>query len=125
MNRECIGANRALTAEERTDMQRHSVIGEQEATKLGLNRAVQLFVRWHHEAWDGSGYPDALEREEIPLPARILHVVDAYSAYANSRPFRAALPLSGVRKRLIELSGLEFDPLVVRVFLSVMPHENS
>ena len=80
MNRDYIGANRPLRQDERVDMQRHTVIGEQEAAKRNLNRAVQLLVRWHHEWWNGTGYPDALEREQIPLAARILRVADTFSA---------------------------------------------
>ena len=63
MDRDYIKANRPLRDDERIDMQRHTVIGEQEAAELGLSRAVQLLVRWHHEWWSGAGYPDALERE--------------------------------------------------------------
>ncbi|MDQ3042737.1 MAG: HD domain-containing protein, partial [Acidobacteriota bacterium] len=67
MNRDYIKAGRKLREDERVDMQRHPIIGEQEAAKRGLSRAVQLLVRWHHEWWNGAGYPDALEREQIPL----------------------------------------------------------
>ena len=60
MNREYIKVSRILTEQEHVDMQRHPVIGEQETAKRGLSRAVQLLVRWHHEWWNGAGYPDAL-----------------------------------------------------------------
>src|SRR3982751_3662927 len=76
MGREYIGASRTLNADERLDLQRHPVIGEQEAAKLGLPRGVQLLVRWHHEWWNGDGYPDRLHGEQIPLAARILRVSD-------------------------------------------------
>ena len=119
MNRDYIRANRLLTADERIDMQRHPVIGEQETAKRGLSRAVQLLVRWHHEWWNGAGYPDALEREEIPLAARILRVADTYSALTDARPFRAAMSEAEAKRRLTEWAGLEFDPLIVKVFLSL------
>ncbi len=74
MERDYIQAARPLTTEERLDLARHPVIGEREASRVGADRAAQLLVRWHHEWWNGAGYPDALRREEIPLaranPAR-------------------------------------------------------
>jgi HD-GYP domain-containing protein (c-di-GMP phosphodiesterase class II) len=119
MNREYIKAARVLTVQEQVDMQRHTVIGEQETAKRGLSRAVQLLVRWHHEWWNGSGYPDALSREQIPLAARILRVSDTYAALTDKRPFRAAISKEEARKYLTEWSGIEFDPAVVKMFLSL------
>ncbi len=119
MSREYIGAKRILRADELLDVQRHSVIGEQEAAKRGLNRAVQLLVRWHHEWWNGTGYPDALEREQIPLAARILRVADTYAAMTDHRPFRDALSEAAAKQYLIEWAGIEFDPKVVKAFLSL------
>jgi HD-GYP domain-containing protein (c-di-GMP phosphodiesterase class II) len=117
MNREYIGANRVLTATERIDLERHPVIGEQDVAKLGLPRGVQLIVRWHHEWWNGSGYPDGLEGEQIPLAARILRAADTYTALTAGRPFRAARTANDAKQYLIEWAGIEFDPTVVRAFL--------
>lgn len=119
MNREYIGAKRSLREEELFDMQRHTVIGEQEAAKRGFNRAVQLLIRWHHEWWSGVGYPDALAGEQIPLAARILRVADTYAAMTDERPFRHAISESESRRRLIEWAGIEFDPQVVKAFLTL------
>lgn len=119
MSRDYIKSNRILRDDERVDMQRHTVIGEQEAAKRGFSRAVQLLVRWHHEWWNGAGYPDALERDLIPLAARILRVCDTYAAMTDSRPFRAALSETEARKYLTEWAGLEFDPAVVKAFLAL------
>jgi putative nucleotidyltransferase with HDIG domain len=119
MNREYIKASRLLREEERIDMQRHTVIGEQEAAKRGLARAVQLLVRWHHEWWNGAGYPDALEHEQIPLAARILRAADTYAALTDSRPYSVAISASEAKRYLIEWSGIEFDPKVVKSFLSL------
>ncbi len=123
MNREYIVAGGILNADEHLDMQRHPVIGEQETAKMGLPRAVQLLVRWHHEWWNGGGYPDKLSGEQIPLAARILRVADTYSALTDSRPFRAALTESEARKYMAEWAGIEFDPKVIQAFytLSDMP----
>nr|MBA3695008.1 HD domain-containing protein [Acidobacteriota bacterium] len=87
MNRDYIKSNRPLREDERADVQRHTIIGEQEAAKRGSNRAVQLLVRWHHEWWNGTGYPDALQCEQIPLTARILRVADTYCALTDERPY--------------------------------------
>jgi HD-GYP domain-containing protein (c-di-GMP phosphodiesterase class II) len=119
MNRDYIKANRILTEEERIDMQRHTVIGEQEAAKRGLSRAVQLLVRWHHEWWNGGGYPDALEREQIPLAARILRVADTYSALTDTRPYNLPVSEAEAKRYLAEWAGVEFDPKIIKAFLSL------
>ena len=119
MNREYIGRNRPLSEDERVDMQRHTIIGEQEAAKRGLNRAVQLLVRWHHEWWNGTGYPDALEREQIPFAARILRVCDTFSALTDARPYRAATSEAEAERYLTEWAGIEFDPMIVKAFLAL------
>ncbi len=119
MNREYIAMGRILTIEEHLDMQRHPVIGEQETAKLGLSRGVQLLVRWHHEWWNGGGYPDGLEGDQIPLAARILRVADTYSALTDSRPFRSAISAAEARKYVTEWAGIEFDPKVVKAFLEL------
>ena len=119
MNRDYIKADRPLTDRERMDMQRHPVVGEQEAAKRGLSRAVQLLVRWHHEWWNGSGYPDGLENDQIPLTARILRIVDTYSALTDSRAHSVAMPVSEARRYLTEWAAIEFDPQVVKIFLSL------
>src|SRR6478672_2976443 len=66
MGRDYIRDDRGLTPQERLDLERHPVIGEQEIAKLELPRSTQLIVRWHHEWWNGTGYPDRLEAEQIP-----------------------------------------------------------
>ena len=119
MERDYIQATGALSAEERLDLSRHPVIGEREASRVGADRAAQLLVRWHHEWWNGAGYPDALRREEIPLAARILRVVDSYAALTDARPFRAALTVEAARRELIDRAGIEFDPNVVKVLLAL------
>lgn len=119
MEREYISRAGPLTEEERIDLARHPIIGEQEAARAGANRAAQLLVRWHHEWWNGCGYPDALRGEEIPLAARILRLVDSYAALTAARPFRPALTAEQARQEIIEWAGIEFDPRVVSLFLSL------
>jgi HD-GYP domain-containing protein (c-di-GMP phosphodiesterase class II) len=119
MNRPYIREQRALTPVERLDMQRHSVIGEQEASKRGLSRGIQLLIRWHHEWWNGNGYPDRLHGEQIPLAARIIRVADTYAALTDDRPRRAARSETEAKLYLREYAGLEFDPRVVLTFLNL------
>ena len=119
MNRDYIRSHQDLNEEERGDLRRHPVIGEQEAAKRGFTRGVQLLIRWHHEWWNGAGYPDALKNEQIPLAARILRVVDTYCALTDARPFRAALSEAAAREYLTEWAGIEFDPQVVKHFLDL------
>jgi HD-GYP domain-containing protein (c-di-GMP phosphodiesterase class II) len=119
MERDYIQLSSSLTDEDREDLARHSVIGEREASRVGADRAAQLIVRWHHEWWNGRGYPDALRREEIPLAARILRVADSYAAFTDARPFRPALSAEQARRELTDRAGIEFDPAVISVFLSL------
>ena len=123
MERDYIQAKGALSNEERMDLARHPVIGEREASRVGADRAAQLLVRWHHEWWNGAGYPDALRREEIPLAARILRVADSYAALTDARPFRPAMTEEAAQRELIDRAGIEFDPGVVNVFLSLEPFD--
>lgn len=119
MRREYIRRNGPLSEDERLDLMRHPVLGEQEAAKNGATRGAQLLIRWHHEWWNGMGYPDGLSREQIPLAARILRVADGYVAMTDARPYEPALTEEVARKYLIQWAGLEFDPNVVRVFLAL------
>src|SRR5678815_1628206 len=119
MERDYIQARNGLSVEERLDLARHPVIGEREASRVGADRAAQLLVRWHHEWWNGQGYPDALRREEIPLAARILRVADSYAALTDARPFRPALSVDTAKREIADHAGIEFDPAVVNAFLSL------
>ena len=119
MEREYIRRAGSLTDDERLDLARHPVIGEQEAARASADRPVQLLVRWHHEWWNGCGYPDALRQNEIPLAARILRVADSYAAVTDARPFRPAMSEEKAREHLIERAAIEFDPAVVTAFLSM------
>src|SRR5499426_558781 len=105
MERDYIQATNTLSNDERLDLARHPVIGEREASRVGADRAAQLLVRWHHEWWNGAGYPDALRREEIPLAARILRVADSYVALTDARPFRAALTEEAARREIRDRAG--------------------
>ncbi len=121
MKREYIERAGSLTDEERLDLARHPVIGESEAAIVGADRAAQLIVRWHHEWWNGGGYPDSLRHQEIPLAARILRVADSYAAITDARPFRPALNTMEARKHMANWAGIEFDPKIVSALLALEP----
>lgn len=121
MNRDYIRRPGSLSDDEKVDLARHPLLGEREAADAGADRGAQLLVRWHHEWWNGNGYPDGLRFEQIPLGARILHVADAYASLTDARPFRTAFSEGQAREHLLEWTGLEFDPRVVRALLSLEP----
>ena len=121
MNRDYIRSRNTLTEDERIDLARHPLLGEREAAAAGADRGAQLLVRWHHEWWNGNGYPDGLRFEQIPLGARILRVADAYASLTDARPFRKAFTERQAREHLLEWTGLEFDPRVVRALLALEP----
>jgi HD-GYP domain-containing protein (c-di-GMP phosphodiesterase class II) len=123
MARDYIQRQGPLSDDERIDLARHPVLGEREAAEAGADRGAQLLVRWHHEWWNGGGYPDGLRFEQIPLGARILRVADAYAALTDDRPFRPALSEKQAREHLLEWIGLEFDPGVVKALLSLEPFD--
>jgi len=121
MNRDYIHRRGPLSDDERIDLARHPLFSEREAATAGGDRGAQLLVRWHHEWWNGSGYPDGLRFEQIPLGARILRVADSYASLTDARPFREAYSEQQARAHLIEWTGIEFDPRVVRALLTLEP----
>ncbi|RKZ33690.1 two-component system response regulator, partial [bacterium] len=85
-----------LTDEEHKIIQEHPIIGERIIAKVSFFADIAPMVRWHHERWDGLGYPDGIKSDNIPVPVRILNLVDAFDAMTSDRPYRKALPLERV-----------------------------
>lgn len=111
---------RPLSFEARLDLWRHPVIGEQQMAKRDSIRHAQLLVRWHHEWWNGSGYPDMLAFEDIPIGARILRAVELCAALLSDRPYRDAQNQQQVVEALSSSAGIECDPYVVKALLSLL-----
>jgi diguanylate cyclase (GGDEF)-like protein/putative nucleotidyltransferase with HDIG domain len=95
----------------------HASVGASILEKVGFACPVVPTVKYHHEVWDGSGYPEGLRGAEIPLTARILSVADAFDTLRAERPFRAAISREESRRILISGAGKQFDPQIVDVFL--------
>jgi HD-GYP domain-containing protein (c-di-GMP phosphodiesterase class II) len=106
----------ALTEAEWTQMKRHPEFGYEFLCSIRTLRDAADIVRSHHERFDGQGYPRGLKGEEIPLGARILSVVDAYSAMTSDRPHRKKMTHEVAIKEILRNSLTQFDPEVVRAF---------
>ena len=104
-----------LSHEEFEKMKIHPVVGANILERVHFPYPVVPIVRSHHEAWDGSGYPDGLKGEAIPIGARILTAVDCFDALASERPYRRAMPLEEVMAFIKAKAGTQFDPAVVQL----------
>jgi diguanylate cyclase (GGDEF)-like protein len=106
-----------LSDEEWEFMSRHTTVGERILTGIDSLEHVASMVRASHERWDGSGYPDGLAGQEIPIGARIIFVADAFCAMTENRPYARAMSVESTCRELRACSGTQFDPAVVTAFL--------
>jgi two-component system cell cycle response regulator len=106
----------SLDDAEREMIRQHTVVGERILAVAPALRKIGKLVRYSHERWDGSGYPDGLAGEEIPLGARIIAVCDAFDAMTTDRPYQPAVPLDEALAELRRCAGTQFDPDVVQIF---------
>jgi len=106
-----------LTAEEYETMKTHPVIGAEIMSPIEQLREMIPAIRWHHEAWNGRGYPDGLKGEQIPLLARVVAVADCFDAITTSRPYQRAYPPQFALETITKLTGSRFDAKVVTAFL--------
>jgi diguanylate cyclase (GGDEF)-like protein/putative nucleotidyltransferase with HDIG domain len=104
-----------LTREEFEKMKIHPVVGAEILERVRFPYPVTPIVRYHHEKWNGAGYPEGLKGEDIPIGARILAAVDCLDALASDRQYRRALPLDEAMQKVVSESGISFDPKVVTV----------
>lgn len=112
-----------LTDEEREMLQQHPMVSAMLVRLFPLCREQATAIMSHHEHWDGSGYPEGLSGEEIPLVARILAVADAYVAMVSPRPHRDALEPADAARQLLANAGKQFDPRIVREFCQLLEDE--
>jgi putative nucleotidyltransferase with HDIG domain len=110
----------ALSEEERRKMERHPIIGARILIGCDVEPFYVETVLHHHEAWNGHGYPVGLQKEDIPLSARILSVADVYDVITSQRPYKAPLTKEAARDRLLQGSGTSFDPTIVQAFIELL-----
>ncbi len=103
-------------------MEQHPVIGERILRSIPFLGEVARAVRHEHERWDGSGYPDGIAGEQIPVAARLVFVCDAWHAMTSDRPYRKALPVDVARAEMRENAGTQFDPRAVDAVLDLVDH---
>jgi HD-GYP domain-containing protein (c-di-GMP phosphodiesterase class II) len=108
-----------LTPDERAVIEQHPVKGAEIVRDIEFLGAARDVIRWHHERWDGTGYPDRLAGTDIPLSARVFAVADALDALTSDRPYRRASSLPQARLAIVRDSGTHFDPDVVAAFESL------
>ncbi len=106
-----------LTDDEYEQMKLHPVIGAEIMRRIEQLREMIPAIRWHHEAWNGAGYPDGLLADKIPLMARIVGIADTFDAITTNRPYQRAYETEFAVKRITELAGQRFDAKVVSAFL--------
>ena len=110
-----------LTPAEFEKMKRHASAGAEILSAIQFPYPVVPIVRHHHENWDGTGYPDQVKGEAIPIGARILSVVDCFDALTSDRPYRPRMPIDQAIQILVERSGTMYDPAVVDAFIRIHP----
>ncbi len=106
-----------LDDDEWKHMKIHPIVGYQIAAQLDMLKPMIACIRNHHERWDGSGYPDKLKGQDIPLLARIVCLADAYDAMATDRPYKRAIPPEECKVILRRQAGPQFDPDLVELFI--------
>lgn len=114
-----------LSEDEWLLMKKHPEYGWAIVRLLPNFERASLFVLHHHERWDGGGYPAGLKSHEIPLPARIVSVIDAFDAMTSNRPYRKGLPFEEAIRRLVTSKHTQFDPEVVDCFICRAEEERS
>lgn len=111
----------SLTAEEYAVVREHPVTGERILKPVLHSRVVLAAIRGHHERMDGTGYPDGLSGQEIPLLARLIAIPDCFDALTTSRAYRDALPVHEAMKVIRDGAGKHYDPDLTRAFLQIAP----
>jgi HD-GYP domain-containing protein (c-di-GMP phosphodiesterase class II) len=118
-----LNKNGPLTDDERALMNKHPEYGWGVLRLFPALSQTSLITLHHHESFDGAGYPGKLRGSEIPLGARIVTVIDSFDAMVSNRPYRKGLPTEEAKRRLVQSSGTQFDPAVVKCFLGIVDSE--
>ncbi|HXO34369.1 MAG TPA: HD domain-containing phosphohydrolase [Candidatus Acidoferrales bacterium] len=118
VDRRLFGKASALNPEEFREMADHTVVGHQIVSSVEFPwPKIHESVRWHHERSDGSGYPDALAGDDLPVPVRIMALADTFDAMTSTRPYRESLSLGNALSDLVRMAPQKYDPNVVQALL--------
>ena len=120
---EIINKNGRLTDDEYEQIKLHTVAGYQILRGVDLIPDLAVGARWHHERYDGKGYPNGLSGENIPLVARIISVADAYDAMTSNRSYHTVMAQSDVREQIVQGMGTQFDPKIAQIMLDMMDED--
>ena len=112
-----------LTDEEFAEIKKHPVVGDRILKKIRDNPALASGARWHHERYDGKGYPDGLSGTDIPEEARIIAVADAYDAMTSNRSYRRAMPQEKVKEQMENGKGSQFDPAIAELMIQMIEED--
>ena len=120
-----ITKNGRLTADEYNEIKKHPVIGNQILSSISDYPFLGVGAHYHHERFDGRGYPEGLKGEEIPEVARIISVADAYDAMTSNRSYRSAIPQQIVREEIVKNAGTQFDPVCAKAMQYLIDIDNN
>jgi putative nucleotidyltransferase with HDIG domain len=112
-----------LTEEEWATMRHHTLIGYKMISRIKFLKGAADIVLYHHERWDGGGYPYGIEGEDIPLGARIFSVIDSFDAITSKRVYKEAVPIELAKREIERCAGTQYDPDIVRQFLTITDEE--
>lgn len=122
---EILNKKSPLTENEYEEVKRHAELGYQIIKSINNMGSISEIILHHHEAWDGSGYPDGLKGEAIPLLSRIICVVDAYEAMIHDRPYRKTKNHREAVEELLKFSGTQFDPKIVESLIKIIENNQA
>ena len=123
VDEQIINKNGRLTEEEYAQIKLHPVYGNQILSRIHHSPYLSIGAHYHHERYDGKGYPDGLSGEAIPELARIIGVADAYDAMTSKRSYRDPMPQSRVRQELENGKGTQLDPVFTEIMLRLMDRD--
>ncbi len=112
-----------LTDEEYAEIKRHPTVGREILSKISIDPKLAIGASFHHERYDGKGYPMGLKGEEIPEIARIIAVADSYDAMASKRSYRDVLPKEKIRSELVKGKGTQFDPVFAEIMINIIDED--
>lgn len=118
--REILNKKTKLTEAEYAEVKKHPVYGGSALGHVDKLKEISKAIRYHHERWDGKGYPEGLEGEEIPQLARMLCIVDAFDAMTDDRPYRKAFSQEEAIKEITVCAGKQFDPILAEQFIAMI-----